>query len=158
MCSNVILRQNSAAEEVLSSSTASIIVETTLSDVCVGFKTWVNIRNYGFGYWRCDGCFCISVSLYEPRGIRWQGQRENHAEGFNLCFRCYPRRGIVHTGYEDFKAIGERFEPESKDAQTSEEADVSLGEDAQESVGGVLMVKLLPVDIYNTNRRGLCVS
>ncbi|KAI0117939.1 ankyrin repeat-containing domain protein [Nemania sp. FL0031] len=54
----------------------------------------------------CDGCFCACV------GVCWECNREHGPQGFNLCFRCYPHRDILHPGHEQqFERRGRDSDP-----------------------------------------------
>ncbi|KAI1115069.1 ankyrin repeat-containing domain protein [Nemania sp. NC0429] len=62
----------------------------------------------------CHGCFC------ECRGIRWRCKDE-HRNGYDLCFRCYPYRDLFHPQHEHFDERGERFAPEIETSYYSED-------------------------------------
>ncbi|RYC54519.1 hypothetical protein CHU98_g11694 [Xylaria longipes] len=77
-------------------------------------------RGFEWKDYYCDGCFC------DCWGVRWRC-KEEHPQGFDLCFRCYPHRDILHPNHEHFDRFGERFGPESEDKEPTED-DVSEDE------------------------------
>lgn len=61
-------------------------------------------------------------------GVCWRC-KEEHPDTFDLCFRCYPHRDILHPGHENFEGLGERFGPED---DTEPREDDGSGDDVSE--------------------------
>ncbi|KAI0184788.1 ankyrin repeat-containing domain protein [Xylaria flabelliformis] len=62
----------------------------------------------------CNGCFCRCW------GVRWRC-KEEHPGGYDLCFRCYPHRDILHPDHEHFEPSGEKFGPERQGTEPIED-------------------------------------